>query len=257
MSGEGRFVISVLFILCFTLLEAQQQQLVRRVLKPVKQTGRQVDLQQCQVSESVQVYEDLNSCNSFYKCENGTITLQECENGLLFDEELALTDAVHNYCVYNWKVDCGARRRDDTPQSSPGCEYRFGIYPFSSGCQQTYIQCSFGEPTQVPCEDENKNIPARLMLSYNPETRGCSWPDQLISQGCDPTQIFGFSCPALSDLVGTINEQFSPFPRFPVSENDQVYLICVEGEPRLQTCGSLDRFNPDTLECTRPRAFLG
>ena len=48
------------------------------------------------------------------------ILSKECENGLLFDEELALTDAVHNYCVYNWKVDCGTRRRDDTPQSSPG-----------------------------------------------------------------------------------------------------------------------------------------
>ena len=35
-----------------------------------------------------------------------------------------------------------------------GCEYKFGIYPFSSGCQQTYIQCSFGEPTQVPLDTQ-------------------------------------------------------------------------------------------------------
>ena len=48
--------------------------------------------------------------------------LQECENGLLFDQELALTDAVHNYCVYNWKVECGSRPRDDTPHSTPGIE---------------------------------------------------------------------------------------------------------------------------------------
>ena len=33
---------------------------------------------------------------------------------------MALTDAVHNYCTYNWKVECGLRSRDDTPISSPG-----------------------------------------------------------------------------------------------------------------------------------------
>ena len=60
---------------------------------------------------------ELSFTSSFYY---SMILSKECENGLLFDEELALTDAVHNYCVYNWKVDCGARRRDDTPQSSPG-----------------------------------------------------------------------------------------------------------------------------------------
>ena len=33
---------------------------------------------------------------------------------------MALTDGIHNYCVYNWRVDCGDRRADNTKQSSPG-----------------------------------------------------------------------------------------------------------------------------------------
>ena len=59
------------------------------------------------------------------------IVFKECENGLLFDEELALTDAVHNYCVYNWKVDCGSRKRDDTPQSTPGHFNQWQIWTLS------------------------------------------------------------------------------------------------------------------------------
>jgi hypothetical protein len=34
---------------------------------------------------------------------SGTQTLETCENGLVFDGH----GAVHNYCNYNWAVDCG------------------------------------------------------------------------------------------------------------------------------------------------------
>ena len=70
----------------------------------------------------MQVYANPASCNSFYKCENGTATGEECENGLLFDPLLALTDAVHNYCVYTWRAECGARPADRRPEPSPGAE---------------------------------------------------------------------------------------------------------------------------------------
>ena len=66
------------------------------------------------------MYEDPSSCNRFYKCEDGVASAEVCANGLLFDHAMALTDAIHNYCVYNWKADCGARQADNTPQSSPG-----------------------------------------------------------------------------------------------------------------------------------------
>ena len=48
------------------------------------------------------------------------MSLETCENGLLFDQEMALTDAIHNYCVYNWRVNCGDRPVNNTPVSSPG-----------------------------------------------------------------------------------------------------------------------------------------
>lgn len=47
-------------------------------------------------------------CDKFYKCENGTLTLETCENGLLFDGK----GAVHNHCNYNWAVHCDKRLAD-------------------------------------------------------------------------------------------------------------------------------------------------
>jgi hypothetical protein len=47
---------------------------------------------------------------------------------------------VHNHCNYNWAVDCGKRVYDDTPISSPGCLYQYGIYPVGEGCQTTFFK---------------------------------------------------------------------------------------------------------------------
>ena len=68
----------------------------------------------------------------------GTLYEEVCENGLVFDGH----GAVHNHCNYNWAVDCGKRVYDDTPISSPGCLYQFGIYPVGEGCQTTFFKVS-------------------------------------------------------------------------------------------------------------------
>ena len=76
------------------------------------------------------------------QCENGTLTEEICENGLAYDGH----GNVYNHCNYNWAVDCGdaqsakARTYDDTPISSPGCLYQFGIYPVGKGCQTTFFK---------------------------------------------------------------------------------------------------------------------
>ena len=53
---------------------------------------------------------------------------------------------------------------------------------------------------QVPCEDENVNIPVRLQLSYDHFSHSCRWPDLLPQLGCNPEQLFGFTCPALEGI---------------------------------------------------------
>ena len=64
-----------------------------------------VELSACPEGEGLQLYPHPKYCDQFYKCANGTLTLEFCENGLLFDGK----GAVYNYCNYHWGVDCGKR----------------------------------------------------------------------------------------------------------------------------------------------------
>ena len=136
----------------------------KKLVKKVRRLGGGLEgRDSCPVFDGVQVYADPASCHQFYKCENGTMSLESCENGLLFDQEMALTDAIHNYCVYQWKVDCGDRLADIRPVSSPGCEFRFGLFAGAEGCQSQYVKCEHGEPTQVRPPN-----PPPLLLSAPP-----------------------------------------------------------------------------------------
>lgn len=62
----------------------------------------------CPEQHGVQAYAHPESCNLFFLCTNGTLTIEQCENGLLFDGK----GAVHNHCNYNWAVECGERKAD-------------------------------------------------------------------------------------------------------------------------------------------------
>lgn len=196
----------------------------------------------CPEPEGLQVYPDPTSCNRFYKCANGTLTNEICENGLLFDTGKALAGAVHNHCSYNWNTNCGEREADNTPiQSAAGCPYQFGEYPVAPDvCEPSYVKCAFGTPTQIPCESG---------LVYDPDVHTCNWPDQLVEKlGCDPSGLLGgFVCPDQSQLT-PLEARFFPFPRFPVQGRDDLYIICVDGLPRLQSCGA-GLFDPSTLGC--------
>lgn len=63
---------------------------------------------ECPEQHGVQAYAHPESCNLFFLCTNGTLTVEQCENGLLFDGK----GAVHNHCNYNWAVHCGERKAD-------------------------------------------------------------------------------------------------------------------------------------------------
>ena len=80
----------------------------------------------------------------------GTLTEETCENGLVFDGH----GDVYNHCNYNWAVDCGQRVYDDTPISSPGCLYQYGIYPVGEGCQTTFFKVRHFGYAMAICTDE-------------------------------------------------------------------------------------------------------
>ncbi|KAL7288580.1 hypothetical protein TKK_0017319 [Trichogramma kaykai] len=188
---------------------------------------------QCPEPWGVQAYPHPTDCNSFFLCTNGTLSYERCENGLLFDGK----GAVHNHCNYHWAVDCGNKQVDIVPLSSPGCEYQFGIYPDSDHCSTGYIKCAYGEPHQAQCD---------AGLVYDAKSHTCVWPDQLIPF-CNPEEVIGFRCPS-SPPTGAA-ARFWPFPRFPVPGDCGRLITCVEGHPRLITCGEDKLFDSETLSC--------
>jgi len=181
-----------------------------------------------------QAYAHPDHCDQFFLCTNGTLTLETCENGLLFDGK----GAVHNHCNYNWAVDCGPKKFDPTPISSPGCEYAFGIYPDSAECSTTYLKCAFGEPSQHHCDDG---------LAYDERIHGCNWPDQLLPH-CNPEAVVGFKCPAKVDSSSP-SARFWPFPRYAIPGDQHHLITCVDGHPRLISCGEGSLFNEHSLTC--------
>jgi len=176
-------------------------------------------------------------CDQFFLCSNGTLTLETCENGLLFDGK----GAVHNHCNYNWAVDCGVRKHDQYPINAPGCEYAFGIYPDSNDCSTSYLKCVYAEPIPQPCEKG---------LVYDDRIHGCNWPDEML-EICNPEAVVGFKCPAKVDSNSPA-ARFWPYPRFAAPGSPHHLITCVNGYPRLIGCGEEKIFDPNTLTCEEP-----
>ncbi|CRK90710.1 CLUMA_CG004403, isoform A [Clunio marinus] len=189
---------------------------------------------QCPEAYGVQAYAHPENCDQFFLCTNGTLTLETCENGLLFDGK----GGVHNHCNYNWAVDCAERKYDPTAISSPGCEYQFGLYEDGPECSTSYIKCEYGLPNSLECVKG---------LVYDDRIHGCNWPDLLLEK-CNPEAVVGFKCPAKVD-PNSPAARFWPFPRFAVPGDPHSLFLCNEGHPRLIACGEDKLFDQSTLTC--------
>lgn len=126
----------------------------------------------------------------------------------------------------------------ETPISTPGCEYSFGIYSDSADCSTSYIKCAYGEPIVHPCQDG---------LVYDERIHGCNWPDMLLEK-CNPDAVVGFTCPVKVDPK-SLTARFWPFPRFPYSPDAHKFIVCNDGHPRLISCGDDKYFDASTLSC--------
>ncbi|KAK3928148.1 Protein obstructor-E [Frankliniella fusca] len=191
--------------------------------------------QGCPEQHGVQAYPHPDLCDHFYLCTNGTLTEEVCENGLLFDGK----GAVHNHCNYHWAVNCGARKYELVPLSTPGCEFQFGIYA-EAPCSTNYYKCAFGVVHPESCEPG---------LAYDDRTHSCNWPDLLLEQGCNPEQIVGFKCP---DKVTGKAAKFYPFPRYAIPGDCTRSITCVNGFPRITACGEDKVFDAESLTCDEP-----
>ncbi|CAG0920000.1 unnamed protein product [Notodromas monacha] len=147
---------------------------------------------------------------------------------------LPLLRGVPEQGCYAWAMPRG---RDPTPLKSPGCPYRFGIFPIDSkNCTTTYYKCAFGIPEEQKCQ---------IGLAYDNRIHQCNWPD--LTPHCDPETIVGFSCPEKLP-PGSLAVKFMPFPRFDAGRCDSL-IVCVNGYPRLIRCTEEKVFNKLTLSC--------
>merc|ERR1711923_183473 len=191
----------------------------------------------CPEPFGLQVYPHEQYCDKFYKCANGTLTEEVCENGLVFD---GYAD-VHNHCNYNSAVDCGSRTYNDTTISSPGCLYAYGIYPVGEGCQTTFFKCADGVAYETPC---------KRGLAYTAEKHVCDYPDNVYDCKGKSETVTGFKCPSPDELPpNAVARRFLPYPRFPMPGDEYAYIVCVADQPRIQYCGEGSVFDPATLGC--------
>ncbi|KDR14644.1 protein obstructor-E [Zootermopsis nevadensis] len=198
------------------------------------QAGVLLHVPACPEQHGVQTYPHPDLCDHYFKCTNGTVSLERCENGLLYDGK----GNVYEHCNYNWAVECGNRKADLTPISTPGCLYQFGIYPESAQCSSNYIKCAHGVPYPTPCEPG---------LAYDDKTHSCNWPDLLLDF-CNPEAIVGFKCPEKVP-AHSISAKFLPYPRFSVPGDCSRLITCVNGYPRLITCEAGKVLDESTLTC--------
>ena len=246
------FILVAAFVFFFEAVYCQRVVRVRGrqraiAAAPPPQANTQ-QLGQCPEPEGLQLFEDPNSCHNFFKCANGTLTYETCENGLLFDAATGLAGAAHNHCGYEWAVNCGERPVDRTPiPGQRGCDYQFGIFE-ETPCSPNYIKCAFGVSVITPCD---------IGLVYDPRSHSCNWPDQQLDLGCNPSALLGgFQCPSHPDQLSPLARRFFPFPRFAVEGQPGFYILCVNGHPRLQACaGGAGLFDPATLSCAQPEGF--
>lgn len=63
--------------------------------------------------------------------------------------------------------------------------------------------------------------------------------------------VVGFKCPTKVD-PHSLAARFWPFPRFAVAGDCHHLITCVEGHPRLITCGKDKVFDETTLTCEDP-----
>lgn len=201
------------------------------------------EISYCEEQYGLQLYPHPKYCDQFYKCANGTLSIETCENGLLFGGK----GAVYNHCDYHWAVNCKGRIADIPEigrQQSGGCRYRFGIFPRSDYCDTSFFRCKFGTREDVPCTKG---------LAYDDRIHQCNWPD--LTPGCNPEEIVRFQCPDKLPS-GSFARKFLPFPRF-ASDDCYSLIVCVNGYPRRVGCEKGKVFDEVTLSCEHPENVRG
>ncbi|XP_037300839.1 protein obstructor-E [Manduca sexta] len=174
------------------------------------------------------------SCDRYIECINGTAEEKLCPDGLRFNPNVNFD--VYP-CQYPNEVACLERSALQPPQPTADCPHQFGYFKIGDARNCSgFRTCVNGVGYDFVCPDG---------LAFSSETYRCEWPDEVAD--CDAEAFVGFRCPEVP-----ISKELGPPAgfRFYGSDNDcQKYFLCIDGRPRVLSCGGESGFDELTSSC--------
>jgi len=185
-------------------------------------------------------------CDAYVRCYGGQVVeSQLCGDGLAFD---AYGDPKHVRCKYLQQVDCSDRPALQAARATSECPRLNGIW----GHCANYMECVDGKVYY-------KNCPEGLV--FNKKEAVCDYPDH--TSECSTGQLFGFSCPRLTEADYAL---FVDHARFPSGQGcSPEFYICLKpthetenaANARKLNCELGELFNPSTLKCEKAEHVPG
>lgn len=171
------------------------------------------------------------TCSSFYECNGGVPTRQECESGLYFNENTGLCDDPAN-------VECESDTPTPLPPTLPNtlvnCDgvNDFDYIPHPDSCSE-YFQCFGNYPYLLSCPRG---------LYFSPERNTC------IEEYCRATQP-----PPVSPPPQNVTCEGVPnFGFIPSMESCTEYYQCIDSTPFRLACPRGLYFDVPSRSCTYP-----
>lgn len=98
---------------------------------------------ECELSRIPYTMADPEQCDAFFRCDNGFLTSELCDDGMVYHE----TD---NICDMPQRVNCSGRETLQPAKGSGNCPRLNGLYHHQEFCDQ-YYYCRVGLPLLVTC----------------------------------------------------------------------------------------------------------
>ncbi|RZF37925.1 hypothetical protein LSTR_LSTR005425 [Laodelphax striatellus] len=175
-----------------------------------------------------------SQCDVYIECEEGVGEQKLGPDGLLFNSKARFFAYP---CQYPAEVDCEGRTGVQPAQPTADCPHQFGYYREgdANNCGK-FKSCSNGVGHILDCPEG---------LAFNERSLRCDWPDQVDT--CNAEAFLGFTCPNVGQDNSLFNSDGYQYFRSPT--NCQKYFLCINGRPRLFSCGEGQAFNDLTNSC--------
>ncbi|XP_048006056.1 protein obstructor-E-like [Leguminivora glycinivorella] len=174
------------------------------------------------------------SCDRYIECINGTAEEKTCPDGLLFNANALFTAYP---CQYPNEVQCLERSALQPAQPTEDCPHQFGYFKLGDARNcSAFRNCVNGVGYDFTCPEG---------LAFSSESYRCEWPDEVAD--CDAEAFLGFRCPEVP-----ISKELGPpagYRYYRSDVNCQKYFICIEGRPRVLSCGGDSAFDDLTSTC--------